>query len=550
MRQPPVSFLPACLAFFLLLSPLSGQDTGGNPVPEKGVEAPVQEEPVQAEPIPDGHKLLEAGRLEEAFDAFRRRIEIEPTNAALHRGAGRAAYLLGDYSAAINTLTTSLELEPSSYEATLLRAQAFAAQGRELFYSGEQNDGYMMLQDASAMFSAAAELKAASAEPFLEKAGIHLELSEYDEADSAAIGALTRDSACHRALLIRGDVAFMRFREAGAGGLSAGEVKTIWNSAMALYVEAQSLDPNDTGAYLGMAALFEADKKWDEASESIMKALVLDPELLSGYDRLISLLGNAEGREKLVALLGTLIKNIAKRFPGDRKRQATPFYYTGFAHFLNFDWKASIDAYKLALKANPEYRTGATYYIARARFALNDFDKSARDFFRVIMSDPDGFAYFLSNDSRREDVCTALSYLSNHCYEAGSLAMARDLISGILLVRKSDSNTYNNYAFLCRETGAYEDSYAAYSEALSLEPDNPSTLNDTALILQYHLRRDLDYARELYGRAVKEARRVLQDETATTSDKDNARIALRDASDNLRKMGRGEKKRKRDKIGG
>jgi tetratricopeptide (TPR) repeat protein len=366
-----------------------------------------------------------------------------------------------------------------------------------------------------------------------------MELYDFEAADARASEALARDPSSVRALLIRGDAAFMRFQSEAASGSPADRVKEMWHEAMAIYEQASGIDPSATGPYLGMATLYEADKKWDEASGALMKALVLDPELLQGYNKLIALFGNTEGREKLVSLLKDLLAAITEKFPGDEERKATPFYYAGFAHFLNFDYEASIEAYSASLKSNAAYRTGATYYIARSRFALNEYENAARDFFRILSSDPEGFQFYLTNDPAKENVCIALSFLSNHCYEKGNMSMARDLLAGVLMVENGNPVYYNNYAFLCRETNKYEDAYEAYREALSLDPNNPSILNDTALILHYHLHRDLKYAEELYGRAIDEANRILEDETANGSTKDDARTALRDAQNNLRLLKRG-----------
>lgn len=60
---------------------------------------------------------------------------------------------------------------------------------------------------------------------------------------------------------------------------------------------------------------------------------------------------------------------------------------------------------------------------------------------------------------------------------------------------------WNNYAFFCRETGRYEESYQAYCRCIELAPDNARWVNDTGLILLYHLDRDLDRAQALFERA-------------------------------------------------
>jgi len=497
------------------------------------------------EEVPDGFALLDAQKPAAALSAFVAALAADQDSVPLLVGAGRAAIELGEFSTAIQHLTRAASLDPESYDAVLFRARAFAAQGREFFYGGEVNDGGMMLEDAANLLLAAAGLDDTAAEPLLDRAYILMELGDTEGADEAALEAMKREPSNIRALLLHGDAAFIRFQDSAASGKSAGEVKEMWNEALAIYEKAKSSAPEETGPYLGLAALYEADKKWDEASNAVMNALVLDPELLQGYNSLLRLFGDAEGREKLVALLEKLLVEIEKKYPNDLTRKATTSYYAGYAHFLNFDYEASITAYTAALEGNEEYRIGATYYLGRCRFALNEYKKASRDFFRIMAADPDAFIYYLSNDPSWMEVCSALSYLSNFSYEANNLKMARDLIGGILMVVKNNSTYYNNYAFLCRETGEYELAYGAYQECLTLEPSNPAILNDTALILQYHLHRDLDYAKELYNRAIVEAGKIINDDSSNAAAKDDARIALRDATTNLKKMGRDSKRERR-----
>ena len=93
-------------------------------------------------------------------------------------------------------------------------------------------------------------------------------------------------------------------------------------------------------------------------------------------------------------------------------------------------------------------------------------------------------------------------------------AQARDFYGR--MARKFDNpDWWNNYALMCRDTGTsleargekeqawdlYEKSYAAYTRVVELEPRNPRYSNDAALMLLYHLDRDLDLAAELFERS-------------------------------------------------
>lgn len=61
---------------------------------------------------------------------------------------------------------------------------------------------------------------------------------------------------------------------------------------------------------------------------------------------------------------------------------------------------------------------------------------------------------------------------------------------------------WNNLGFFCRESGRYEESYQAYRRSIELAPENVRYVNDTGLILLYHLDRDLDEAERLFRRAI------------------------------------------------
>ena len=97
---------------------------------------------------------------------------------------------------------------------------------------------------------------------------------------------------------------------------------------------------------------------------------------------------------------------------------------------------------------------------------------------------------------------------------------------------------WNNYAFLCRETGAYEDSLNGYENALSIAPNSPQVLNDAAVILQYHLAspENLERAERYYRRAIEQAEIVLANENSKPGERERATQAKRDAKGNLKAM--------------
>jgi tetratricopeptide (TPR) repeat protein len=168
----------------------------------------------------------------------------------------------------------------------------------------------------------------------------------------------------------------------------------------------------------------------------------------------------------------------------------------------------------------------------------------------LVERDREGLLASLSSADDPTADTVALSRAVGPLLDRWKRSEARDLLEVLCDADPEDADLWNNYAFLCRETAGsyrsagkrfdpavlYERAYAAYERALAIDDTSPRLLNDTALILQYHLHRDLDRARELYERAVELADEAL----AGTLDPITARemrSARTDARSNLSRLG-------------
>ncbi len=95
----------------------------GCPVGARGREA-------QGElPEPAAWQALENGDAAKAAALFRAALERSPRNAALHFGAGYAAFRLGRYDAALSSLRKAVEIDPEFPSALFLLAQVAYASG-------------------------------------------------------------------------------------------------------------------------------------------------------------------------------------------------------------------------------------------------------------------------------------------------------------------------------------------------------------------------------------------------------------------------------------
>ena len=127
---------------------------------------------------------------------------------------------------------------------------------------------------------------------------------------------------------------------------------------------------------------------------------------------------------------------------------------------------------------------------------------------------------------------TADAYLTSAAGGDGDQAGIRDVF-GRLAKRFDRPEWWNNYAFFCRETGQYEESYQAYCRCIELAPDHARWVNDTGLILLYHLDRDLDHAQELFERAWQLGKTACDNPFVSNEDRDDNFLAYTDAMLNL-----------------
>jgi tetratricopeptide (TPR) repeat protein len=137
-----------------------------------------------------------------------------------------------------------------------------------------------------------------------------------------------------------------------------------------------------------------------------------------------------------------------------------------------------------------------------------------------------------------ENAVSGMFWVAGKWYELGEMEKAREGYRVLCSLAPDRSEFWNNYGLICRDTGHYEESFRAYRKAMELLPDDPRIVNDCALILLYHLRRDLDQAELWLIRAEDLSRANL---AAAENEGDEARVTeqrliLGDALVNLARL--------------
>ncbi len=222
------------------------------------------------------------------------------------------------------------------------------------------------------------------------------------------------------------------------------------------------------------------------------------------------------------------------------------------------DYLAAVKASRAAARLRSTYAASAQQYIVRALSGLGytarakkDTDKAADWFLQALKENP---ALKDTRDALQQTPAMGILYVTDDLRSSNR----PDLVAKAVMIYKkaldyvpTESTWGNNMGLFARDLGTllwargkkeearkfFELSLWGYEKALAVEPDNPRLLNDTALILVYHLKRDLDRAEKMLRKAVKKGKEQMK----ALGDKDPGKKqfldeAVGDAWQNLGKL--------------
>lgn len=278
-------------------------------------------------------------------------------------------------------------------------------------------------------------------------------------------------------------------------------------------------------------------------------------------------------------LLARAAERFTERNPRSDRGDALIHWWRGFALFgqrSSTNHRAAIAAFEKALERNPEYTT-SWYYIAHARGTLQDWkgvDQALRTYAEVnedelvasLQSDATRSRALLYNvigqwwmDSEAQGGAVAnleaawiaelltrvLPDMPGHWSDLG--LFLRDAGDAMRWPggRRNDEDPEvegEDLELRKKRTALWERSLEAYEQALSLAPDDANILNDTAILLDYNLNRDLDRAEELYRRAGERATEELARTDLTPDQRSNFQTVQTDARNNIARLQRRRKK--------
>jgi hypothetical protein len=294
--------------------------------------------------------------------------------------------------------------------------------------------------------------------------------------------------------------------------------------------------------------------KWKDdvpgATAAYGRALALDPTLFN-YAQVLAALGD----EPFLAALEAGAKGFTATWGADNPADATLQWWLGWARLRQKQYKEAEDAFALSLKKFPEY-TNCWFYIGLCRASRQDQAGAVEALLKHADANQDDLVATL-----QQNLAYHLAVLDSLVGFCGGKQRVLDAgrLSELQARAKPDEPRYwNNAGLFFRDAGIqktetadedrrakalelWERAYVCYAQALSLTPDDPSILNDTAVMLHYYLDRDAERAKEMYKKAAAKAEELLARKDLSRDLRDLYEIALRDARNNLDRLERGIK---------
>ncbi len=335
-----------------------------------------------------------------------------------------------------------------------------------------------------------------------------------------------------------------------------------WSDAVASFRQVLELSGTPTsadgqallaqaGAELGNALLWK-DRK-SEAVDAFATAVAWDP-LAVDYVRLQQLLGNTADAEG-GGFRGAL-EEASRRFSAHASetdaRGGTLFWWLGWARFEQADWPGAEEAFQRSLALSPE-SANSWFYVALARQYRKDSEGALAALRTGWDADP---AAIVTAARGAGGSLRAFENLIGWCVEAERSLDAALVAEMLAEADPEEPRHWNNMGLFLRDEGEslelakykdptlpepdpahlrqlYERSFTAYQRALELSPGDPQVINDNALLLHYHLERDLERARGLYEQAIALAESKLAETDLDAEDRARFETAKDDATINL-----------------
>ncbi len=511
--------------------------------------------------IEKGRQALESGKPVDAQKLFDQAAEKDKNSLRTRTWVLRSWMDQGRINDSLDAIDALSKGGAKGPEIDYLYGMAFSQKARGYLSSGVATGPIQMsLEDAVQFLE-----KATKADPelardaFLPLAEAAWYCQKLDVARTAAETAAQRAPKDGDAQFMLGQVAFSQYVSAKDDAAKQGAADAAWEAAKSAFSRAAEVfaAPKDAGtadklarAELNLGHAYGFKKQWPEAQAAYAAAVVARPAAVD-----LTQVQSVLGSERFLATVEAALPKLSADEKANPADVAALTWWVGWARLDQKQYEKAEEALAAAVAKKPDF-VNTWYFLAVAREGKKDMegalaalrkyaDANAEDLGVMLLKGPDTSV-------------KVIDALIAFCAEKQRSSDAAFLSELECEIYPNESRYWNNTGLFWRDAGEllqkgaepdakkkatplFEKSWKAYSKALELEPENPAFLNDAAVILHYYLDRDLDKARAMYKKAAERAKVELAKPDLSKDLRDLYETALRDSTNNLAKLEKGEK---------
>ena len=479
------------------------------------------------------------GKFAAAADAFLQLVATEPSDPQWVVAAGRCLGRSGRFKEAVDLLDRARASFPTSLEVPSMLAKTLLLQAET---DGGAINPEILWADAAEIADGVLQKNPDDEDARLVLAQAKYLLGDHDGAVAAAEEAVQRHPKRAGAHVLIGRIAMDRFRQLLAvhertkpsGQEEADLVAAIdaeRQRAKNAFTRAIEIDPSRAHPHVVLGQLALLDRRTEVARKHFADAIAVDPDVALDHG-VFALETTWQQRRDLYA---EALQRYAAASGATPEKKATLFFHQGRACYDGGDWAAAQRCFQNALTDNAD-ATNAEYYLALCAYQLGDHDASETYAAKFAGRGAAKFADVIRalGGETRGQVGAIVQFLADRAFQKGRIDNSREL-NHVIACLKDSADAWNNHAFLCRETRRFDDALSSYMHAQEKEPDSPQLLNDTAVVLQYHLPtpEHLQKARVMYERAIQLADKILADTQTQPAIRERTAKARTDAMANL-----------------
>ncbi len=521
-----------------------------------------------------GRALLENDKTEEALVVLQAASKQDGEKLRTRIWVLRARMALGKVDDALLEIDELKHDGATGPDLDYLYGFGFYCMAKRAVAEGQQS-GFIGQQFSDAM----AQLSKATAangdryrDAFVALADAAYYVPDLAVARKAADRAIVAQPRLGDAWFVRGQICMAQFIGAKDDAAKRSDADAHWKSACESFEKAASTFGAKSDSLsrakriqaeleLGGAYVWKQDK--ESAANAYSAAITTDPAQVD-FKRIY----DAVGGDSFLAI----VKTAKSRFHSTLETSTGDgalAWWLGWAEFDRKHYPAAISAFGDAIERKFGAVT-AKYYLFKSHYGVQDYAAAIVALAEYCDADPEGSIATLAAD--QDANLATIEFLigfeadgTKHAKGEPMDAEAAMLSEICTRIAPTEARYWNNVGLFVRDQGdtlkktkpetdkavfdkLWARAYAAYSKALELAPDDPNYLNDTAVMLDYYLDRELDRAMALYEKSLANATTMLEKKGLDAQKRQDLETAKRDSANNIARLKKRLEKKSGDPV--